>query len=154
MLFMLVYITAIMTLQYAVIYECCFDRGLVCFISTPILFPYGAVVLFGTSCCDVPFCLFLCFHVWFSLFYGFIHPSCFNVWLRCTSGCIIKFFAGSYFASPCHRLRDSSFGTITRIQDGRPRNFGSLFPAASKPSLGSTQPPVLRVPSTAVGVWS
>jgi hypothetical protein len=44
---------AIMTLQYVATYECCFDRGLVCFISTPIRFPYGAVVLFGTGCCDV-----------------------------------------------------------------------------------------------------
>jgi hypothetical protein len=25
-----------------------------CFISIPIRFPYGVVVLFGTSCCDVP----------------------------------------------------------------------------------------------------
>jgi hypothetical protein len=50
---MLVFITAIMMLQYAVIYECCFDRGLVCFISTPIQFPCGAVVLFGTGHCVV-----------------------------------------------------------------------------------------------------
>jgi hypothetical protein len=52
------------------------------FLSTPIWFPYGAVMLFGTSCCDVPYCLFLCFPVWLSLFYGFIHLPCFNVWLR------------------------------------------------------------------------
>jgi hypothetical protein len=36
-----------------------FDCGRVCFISIPISFPYGAVVLFGTSCCDVLHCLFL-----------------------------------------------------------------------------------------------
>jgi hypothetical protein len=66
------------------------------------------------------------FPFWFSLFYGFIHISCFNVWLRYVSDCIIQFFACSYFAHPCHRCRDSSFGTITRIQDERPRNVGSI----------------------------
>jgi hypothetical protein len=73
-----------MMLQYVVIDECCFDRGLVCFISTPIWFPYGAVILFGTSC-DVPYCSFPCPLAQFSLFYGFIHLSCFNVWLRYVS---------------------------------------------------------------------
>jgi hypothetical protein len=56
-----------------------FEHGLVCFISTPIWFPYGAFVLFRTSCCDVTYCTFLCFQVWFSSFYGFIHLQCFNV---------------------------------------------------------------------------
>jgi hypothetical protein len=82
---MLVSIIAIMTLQYVLIYECCFDCGLICFSSTPIWVPYGAVVLFGTTCCDVPYCLFLCFLVWFSLFYAFIHLSCFQ---RLASLCV------------------------------------------------------------------
>jgi hypothetical protein len=130
MLFMLVYITAIMTLQYAVICACCFHRGLVCFISTSILFPYGAVVVMFHS---------VCFYASLSgllYFMGLSNPSRFNVWLRYMSGCIIQFFAGSYFANSYHRSRHSSFGTVTRIQDGRLRNL-SLFPAASKPSKPS-----------------
>jgi hypothetical protein len=43
-----------MTLQYVAIYECCFDLGLVC-ISTPICFPYGAVVLFCSELVVVTF---------------------------------------------------------------------------------------------------
>jgi hypothetical protein len=35
------------------------------------------------SSCDVLYCLFLRFLVWFCLFYGFIHFSCFKAWLRC-----------------------------------------------------------------------
>jgi hypothetical protein len=37
------------------------------FTSTLIWFPYGAVVLFGASCCDVSYCLLLHFPFWFSL---------------------------------------------------------------------------------------
>jgi hypothetical protein len=85
----LVSVIAIMMLQYVVIHECRSDRGLVRFISTPIWLPHGAVILFGTSCCDLPYCLFLCFLVQFSLSYGFIHLSHFNAWLHYVSDCNI-----------------------------------------------------------------
>lgn len=80
-------IVAIMTLQCAVIYASRFDHGLVSFLFTHIWFPYGAVISRGTSCCGVPYCLFLCSLVWFSLFYGFIHLS--------TSGFLICQIAAS-----------------------------------------------------------
>jgi hypothetical protein len=82
---MLVSIIAIMTLQYVVICECCFHCGLVCVTSTPTWIPYGAAALFGTSCCDVLYCLFLCFPG-LVLFILWVYPPL--TFLRLTSLCV------------------------------------------------------------------
>jgi hypothetical protein len=63
----LVGIVRLRTKATEIFYECCFDCGLVCFISTPI---YAAAALFGTSCCEVLCCLFLFHQSGFLYFMG------------------------------------------------------------------------------------
>jgi hypothetical protein len=61
-----------------------FDHGWACFISAPILFPYGAAALFEISCCEFHNISFYVFpRSGFLYSYGFINLSRFRTWLHC-----------------------------------------------------------------------